>query len=192
VTLQLLHAEYVDEVGVQAAYSYSLFCELFRQHERATMSPTMRQRHVAGEKTFLDWAGMTMPIIDRVTGEVIDAQIFLGTLGESSFTHARAYRSRRQRDCLMAHSHLFERLGGVPQIVVPDNTKTGVTHPHRYDPDVNLAYADLAWHEGCVACSDGCRRLRRPGDVDRRGRGVLVHLAVLARPEKRRTAFAVA
>ncbi len=148
VTLQLLHAEYEGDVGTRVAYSYSRFCELFREHERATNSPTMRQRHVAGEKAFVDWAGMTVPIIDRVTGEVIDAQIFLGTMGASSFTHARAYRSQRQRDWLMAHSHLFEQLGGVPQIVVPDNTKTGVTHPHRYDPDMNLAYADLARHYG--------------------------------------------
>lgn len=146
VTLQLVHAEYEADVGAQDAYSYSRFCELFRVHERATKSPTMRQRHVAGEKVFVDWTGMTVEIIDRPTGEVIDAQIFVGSMGASSFTHARAYRSQRQRDWQMAHVHLFESLGGVPRIVVPDNTKTGVTHPHHYDPDVNLAYADLARH----------------------------------------------
>lgn len=188
VTLQLLHAEYEDDVGEPAAYSYSRFCELFREHEKVTRSPTMRQRHVAGQKAFVDWAGMTVEIIDRVTGEVIDAQIFVGAMGASSFTHARAYRSQRQRDWLMAHVHLFETLGVVPEIVVPDNTKTAVTHPHRYDPDVNLAYADLARHYDVAVIP---ARVVRPQDKAKVENAVLqIERHVLA-PLRKMTFFGV-
>lgn len=188
VTLQLLHAEYEADAGEEAAYSYSRFCELFREHERITKSPTMRQRHVAGQKTFVDWAGMTVPIIDRATGEVIDAQIFVGTMGVSSFTHARAYRSQQQRDWHMAHVHLFEVLGGVPEIVVPDNTKTGVTSPHHYDPDVNLAYADLARHYDVAVMPT---RVVKPRDKAKVENGVLqVERHVLA-PLRKMTFFGI-
>lgn len=188
VTLQLLHAEYEEDVGKLAAYSYSRFCELFREHEKLTKSPTMRQRHVAGERSFVDWAGMTVPIIDRPTGEVIDAQIFVGAMGASSFTHARAYRSQRQRDWLMAHVHLFEKLGAVPEIVVPDNTKTGVTHPHRYDPDVNLAYADLARHYDVAVIPT---RVVRPQDKAKVENAVLqIERHVLA-PLRKMTFFGI-
>jgi transposase len=161
VTLGLLHAEYEAEVGSDVAYSYTRFCELFRAHEKSTAAPSMRQRHVAGEKVYVDWAGVTVPIIDRATGEVIDAQIFVGAMGASSFTHARAYRSQGQRDWLAAHAHLFDVLGGVPRVVVPDNTKTAIVKAHLYDPDVNIAYADLARHFDVAVVP---ARVRRPQD----------------------------
>lgn len=161
VTLGLLHAEYVADVGDAAAYSYSRFCELFRLHEKSTASPSMRQRHVAGEKLYVDWAGMTVPLIDRATGEVIDAQIFAGAMGASSFTFARAYRSQGQRDWLSAHVTMFDVFGAVPEIVVPDNTKTAITKTNRYDPDVNIAYADLAQHYDVAVIP---ARVRRPQD----------------------------
>ncbi len=161
VTLGLLHAEYVDDFGEDVAYSYTRFCELFRAHEKSTSSPSMRQRHVAGEKVYVDWAGVTVPIIDRATGEIIDAQIYVAAMGASSFTHARAYRSQGQRDWLAAHVHMFDALGGVPRVVVPDNTKTAIVKAHLYDPDVNVAYADLARHFDVAVVP---ARVRRPQD----------------------------
>ena len=47
-----------------------------------------------------------------------------------------------------AHVHALEHWGGVPLLVVPDNTKTGVTKPCRYDPDVNPTYQNFAAHYG--------------------------------------------
>lgn len=185
VTLQLVHDEYVERVG-EGAYSYSRFCELFREHERRTQPATMRQRHIAGEKAFVDWAGMTVPIIDRSTGEVIDAQVFVGALGASSYTHARAYRSQGQRDWLQAHAAMFEDLDGVPQIVVPDNTKTAITSPHRYDPDINIAYADLARHYDVAVVP---ARVARPQDKSKVEVAVqIVERRVLA-PLRKQTFF---
>lgn len=159
VTLQLLHAEYADEVGSEA-YSYSRFCELFRQFEKR-VSPSMRQRHRAGEKAFVDWAGMTVEIIDPRTGDVVDAQIFVGAMGASNFTFARAYRSQSGRNWHAAHVAMFECFGAVSEIVVPDNTKTAITAPSRYDPGVNLAYAELARHYNVAVIP---ARVRKPKD----------------------------
>lgn len=159
VTLQLLHAEYTAEVG-EGAYSYSRFCDLFRRFE-STVSPSMRQRHKAGEKLYVDWAGMTVPIVDSATGEVLNAQIFVATMGASSFTFARAYLSQAQRNWTSAHVAAFEFLGGVPEIIVPDNTRTAITSPSRYDPEVNIAYADLARHYGVAVVP---ARVRHPKD----------------------------
>ncbi|MCW2950013.1 MAG: transposase [Thermoleophilia bacterium] len=187
VTLQLVHAEYVDQVGV-GAYSYSRFCELFRSFEASTAQPSMRQRHCAGERLFVDWAGMTVPIIDRASGEVIDAQIFVGTLGASSYTFVRAYRSQSQRDWLAAHVAMFDALGGVPQIVVPDNTKTAITKPNRYDPDVNIAYADLAQHYGVAVIP---ARVRRPRDKSKVEVAVQVVERHVLAPLRKQTFFGI-
>jgi len=187
VTLQLLHTEYVDEVG-EGAYSYSRFCELFREHEKRTAEPWMRHRHVAGEKSYVDWAGMVVPIIDRATGEVIDAQIFVGSMGASNFTHSRAYRSQDQRNWNTAHVHLFDAFGVVPQIVVPDNTKTAITKPNRYDPDVNIAYADLARHYDVAVIP---ARVRKPKDKSKVENAVLqIERHVLA-PLRDQTFFGI-
>lgn len=176
VTLQLLHREYSAEVG-DGAYSYSRFCELFRNFEK-TASPSMPQRHVAGQKLFVDWAGMTVAIIDRATGEIVDAQIFVATMGASNFTFVRAYRSQSQRDWLSAHADAFEALGAVPQVVVPDNTLTAITKPNRYDPDVNIAYADLARHYGIAVVP---ARVRKPKDKPKvEGAVLIVERDVLA------------
>jgi len=186
VTLQLLHTEYAREVG-DDAYSYSRFCELFRRFEK-TSSPSMPQRHVAGQKLFVDWAGMTVPIIDRATGEVIDAQIFVATMGASNFTFVRAYRSQSQRNWLSAHADVFEALGAVPKIVVPDNTLTAITKPHRYDPDVNIAYADLARHYDIAVVP---ARVRKPKDKPKvEGAVLIVERDVLA-PLRKQTFFGV-
>jgi transposase len=42
----------------------------------------------------------------------------------------------------------FAALGGVPEVLVPDNLKAAVTQVHRYEPVLNRTYADLAQHYG--------------------------------------------
>ena len=54
VTLVRLWVEYAtDNPG---AYRYSRFCELYSRWKKK-LNPTMRQRHRAGEKTFVDYSG---------------------------------------------------------------------------------------------------------------------------------------
>ena len=50
----------------------------------------MRQTHQAGEKLFVDYAGMRVAIIDPSTGEVREAAVFVAALGASNYTYAEA------------------------------------------------------------------------------------------------------
>lgn len=158
VTLALLWEEY--RAGDREGYSYSQFCAIYRAW-RGTLSPTMRQSHVAGEKLFVDYAGMTMDVIDGLTGEVLSAQIFVATLGASSCTFAEATWSQTLPDWIGSHARAFSFFGGVPRQVVPDNLKSGVVKACLYDPEVNRTYAEMAAHYGTAIVP---ARPRKPRD----------------------------
>lgn len=143
VTLQLLWYEYKQEHP--DGYQYSFFCEQYRNWVKK-LDPPLRQKHLAGEKMFVDFAGQTVDIIHAATGEVSKAHIFIATLGASNYTYAEAVASEDLPCWIKAHIHAFQYFGGVPQIVVPDNLKTGITNPCRYEPDINPTYQDLADH----------------------------------------------
>lgn len=145
VTLYLLweeyKAQYPDGIG------YSRFCAHYRNW-RQKLNACMRFSHKAGEKLFVDYCGLTMPIIDPRSGEIESAQIFVATLGASNLIYAEATRTQTLPDWIGSHVRTFQFLGGLPEIVVPDNLKSGVSKPHRYDPDLNPTYQDMAEHYG--------------------------------------------
>jgi len=145
VTLQLLWEEYRQTHP--EGYRYSRFCELY-QRWRSKLDVVLRQDHKAGEKMFVDWAGATMPVYDRHTGQPWTASLFVATLGASSYTWAEATRDQQMESWLRAHVHALEHFKGVPALAIPDNTKTGVTKAHRYDPDLNPTYYNFALHYG--------------------------------------------
>jgi transposase len=98
----------------------------------------MRQTHAAGERLFVDYAGDGVPVvIDRLTGEIRMAQIFVAVLGASSFTFAKATWTQALPDWIDAHVRAFEAIGGVPELVVPDNARTAIVKASFYDPEVN-------------------------------------------------------
>lgn len=143
VTLMLLWEEY--KATHPEGYQYSRFCELYRTW-RQKLDVTMRQDHKAGEKLFVDYAGQTMEVIDPEDGEVRTAQIFVATLGASNYTYVEATWTQSLEDWTASHRRAFEFFGGVPEVVIPDNLKTGVTKAHLYEPDLNPTYQDLAMH----------------------------------------------
>ena len=147
VTLLLLWQEYLAEQP--AGYSYTRFCELHKIWRR-TVSATMRQTHLAGERLFVDWAGDTIGVIDPATGEEHRARIFVAALGASNYTYAEARWTETLPDWTGAHVNMFAAIGGVPQALVPDNLKVGITKPSRYEPGINRTYQDLADHYDCV------------------------------------------
>ena len=147
MTKQLLWEEYCQTYPTRC-YSYSQFCDLYARWSKR-QKRSLRQLHKAGEKVFVDYAGLTIPVIDPRTGEVkIDAQVFVGVLGASNLTYAEATRSQKLPDWLQSHVRMFDYLGGVPEIVVPDNLRSGVTSACRYDPQNNPSYQQLAEHYG--------------------------------------------
>lgn len=144
VTLQLLWYEYKQ--NNPDGYQYSYFCELY-QRWRKQLDISLRQEHRAGEKAFIDYAGQTVPIFNPNTGKVdFEAQIFIATLGASNYSYAEATASQTLPDWIQSHINALEFFRGVPEILVPDNLKSGVTHPCRYEPDINPTYLDLARH----------------------------------------------
>ncbi|MGE5549477.1 MAG: IS21 family transposase, partial [Bacteroidota bacterium] len=168
VTLQLLWLEYKREHpdGLQ----YSQFCLRYKTWLGSVDAP-MRQTYRAGERGFVDYAGMTVPVTDRSTGEVLQAQIFIFVLGASNYTYAEAAWSQELPSWLLAHVHAFEFFGGVPAIIIPDNLKAAVTHPCRYDPDLNPSYQDLANHYGAAVIP---ARSRKPRDKAKAETGVQI------------------
>ena len=126
-------------------YAYSRFCQLFREFERR-LSPTMRQQHVAGHKAFVDYSGKQVPIVDRDTGEVRMAEIFVAVLGASSLTYAEATWTQTLPDWIGAHVRMFRYFGAAPRLLVPDNLKSAIHKASFYDPEVNRSYGAIAAH----------------------------------------------
>jgi transposase len=145
VNLLILREEYRD--AHPDGYGYSRFCDLFREFERR-LSPVMRQHHAAGDKLFVDYSGKKASIADPATGEVREAEIFVGVLGASSYTYAEATFTQALPDWIGAHVRMFRFFGGVPRLLVPDNLKSGVHKASFYDPEINRSYAMMAAHYG--------------------------------------------
>ena len=168
VTLFLLWSEYRE--SFPEGYSYSRFCKHYRCWQQK-LSVVLRQDHHAGEKAFVDYAGQTVKIIDSQTGEFREAEVFVGVLGASSYTYCEATWSQQLPDWIMSHRRMFEFFGGVPQIVIPDNLKSGVTKSDRYEATINSTYQEFAIHYGtCVIPA----RSSRPKDKAKAESGVLV------------------
>ena len=89
---------------------------------------------MAGEKLFVDYAGQTVPITNPKSGQVRQAQIFVGVLGCSNYTYAEATWTQGLEDWIASHVRCFEFMGGVPRVVVPDNLKSGVSKACFYEP----------------------------------------------------------
>ncbi|HUW37252.1 MAG TPA: IS21 family transposase [Rhodocyclaceae bacterium] len=145
VTRALLWEEY--RAGTPLGFGYAWFCQHYEAW-KGRVRPTMRQTHMGGEKVFVDFAGDMIDVIDPVTGEVRAMKLFVAAMGASNFTYAEAVASEGLEDWVGAHVRMFAFLGGVPKAVVPDNLKSAVIKPDRFDPGLNRTYAEMAAHYG--------------------------------------------
>lgn len=143
VTLALLHIEYLGTHpdGVR----YTAFCERYRTWLKR-QSPVMRQVHAAGDKVFVDYAGMKPRIVDASTGEVIEVELFVAVLGASNYTFAEATRTQTVPDFVASITRALTFFGGAPRAIVPDQLKSAVIKACRYDPGVQRTTAELARH----------------------------------------------
>jgi transposase len=158
VTLRLLWLEHRD--AHPTGYGYSQFCDRYRRWAR-TLKPSMRQVHLAGERLFVDFAGQKPALVDGTTGEVVGVELFVGVLGASGLIYAEATRTQALPAWVDAHRRMLDAFGGSTAIWVPDNLKSGITTPNRYEPEVNRTYAELAQHYGAVVIP---ARSRAPKD----------------------------
>ena len=158
VTLQLLWQEYKDihPDGYQSTQFYDRYGRW-----KKILSPSLYQVHKAGEKMFVDYAGHTVPVQDRSTGRIRQAEIFVAVLGASNYTYADASWDQSLSSWIESHVRTFEYFKGVPRMVVPDNLKAGVSKPCRYEPDINPTYHDMAVHYGTAVIP---ARVAKPKD----------------------------
>jgi len=159
VTRMLLWQEYLAEHP--DGYGYSQFCERFRRWAGEQKAPVMRKPKKVGEEVEVDYTGMTMPIIDPQSGEITQAEVFVGVLGASGLIYAEAHASQALPNWVRAHVRMFEFFGGVPRIIRPDNLKAGVSKANFYEPDLNPTYHELAVHYGSAVVPT---RVAKPKD----------------------------
>lgn len=158
VTMMLLWQEY--KAQYPDGYQYSQFCHRYRQWS-GKLDPVLRQHYRAGEILFVDYAGQSIAVFDRQAGKAREAQIFVAALGASSYTYAEATWTQQLPDWIGSHCRAFDFFGGVPQMVVPDNLKAGVTQACFYEPEINPTYRDMAAHYDTAIVPT---RVRKPRD----------------------------
>jgi len=176
ITLQLLWEEYKE--SNPDGYQYTQF-RLHYSRFKQRLNPSMRQTHLAGEKLFVDYSGLTMPIYNQRTGEIEYAQIFVAVLGASGYTFVHATHSQKQEDFIYSHVMCYNFFGGVPRVVVPDNLKSAIISNNKNGIVVNESYADMNRHYGVVVDP---ARPRKPKDKPKAEQGVqAIQRYILAR-----------
>ena len=186
VTLELLWREY--KRIYPEGYQYSYYCELYRRWAKK-LDIYLRQEHRAGERMFVDHAGPTVPVVDRDTGLVKEASIFVAVLGASSYTFCEAVWKRDLPSWIGSHNRAVEFFRGVTEVTTPDNWKTGVKDPCYYDPELNPTYRDWAEHVGTVIIP---ARVRKPRDKAIVENGVLIVERWILAALRHRTFFSLA
>ena len=182
VTLQLLHEEYLQQ-NPELNYSYSQFCRNFKKwRKRKNISMTMH--HKPGEKLFIDYCGDTVAIYSRTSDEVRHANVFIATMGYSNYTFAHATFTQTLPDWVDANVRAMEFFGGVPELLIPDNLKAGITDSCKYDPVANPTYADFANHYNTVILPARPYKPKDKGKVENAVR--TVQQWILARLRKQR------
>lgn len=141
VTLKLLHQEYIAHNS--SGYSYSRFCAHYLLWRRVSKI-SMRQHHTPGDKLFIDFAGQTMAITNRETGEITRHPLYVCCLGFSSYTYCKLVESQANQHFCQAVVDSLSFYGGVPKLLVPDNLKSAVIKANFYDPHFNLAFKELS------------------------------------------------
>lgn len=183
VTKQLLWEEYREDHP--EGYGYSQFCfwlgELGKVH-----TASMIQDIAPGEAIYIDFAGTTMEVVDAQTGNVSTRQIFLATMGYSYLTYAEPVASQTVDDFIGALDRALQFFGGVPQVIVCDNLKSGVIRTDRFEPTLNQALADLAAHYSTEVMP---ARVARPQDKSRVELSVKHFYQRVLAPLRKRTFF---
>lgn len=190
VTLQLLWGDY-QRAAAQAGgrpYQYSQFCELYSSW-CGSRRLSMRQTHRAGEKVFIDYSGKKPQLADPDTGEIVEVELFVAVLGASNYTFVEVTRSQTLGDFCASTVRALEYFGACPKILVPDQLRSAVSRPDRYDPDINQTFNDLAQHYGMAVIPAPPRKPKGKAKVET---GVLIVQRWILARLRNRTFFSLA
>lgn len=158
VTRQQLFQEYRS--SHPDGYARSRFCNYFQAY-LALSHPVAHLEHKAGDKMFIDYTGDKLALVNRDTGQTIPVEVFVSILPCSQLTHVEAVMSQREEDLIHACESALLFYGGTPAVIVPDNLKSAVNKPSRYEAELNEDFAAFAGHYGCVVIP---ARVRKPRD----------------------------
>ena len=186
VTRRLLWLEW--RAANPDGWGYSQYCQHY-QDWLDRQDVVMRLSYRAGEKMFVDFSGDRLDVVDPETGEVFRAEVFVAVLGCSGLLYAEATRGQGLPSWLSAHARAYAFYGGVPEVTVPDNLKSGVSKACFYDPELNAAYAELAEHFGTVVLPT---RTAKPRDKAAVEAGVLTVERWVLAPLRNRRLFGLA
>jgi transposase len=89
---------------------------------------------------------MKARLVDPLTGEVTEVELFVAVLGASNYTYAEATRAQQVADFVASVARALTFIGGVPCAIVPDQLKSAVIKACRYDPAVQRTTAELGRH----------------------------------------------
>lgn len=143
VTREKLWKEYLEKYP--GGYRYTRFCLYYTAWQKR-VNPVMHMVHKAGDKMYVDFAGVKLQIVEPDTGEIQAVEIFVAVLGSSQLTYVEACASQKKEDFITACENALHYFGGVPQAIVPDNLKSAVTKSSKYEPTLNEAFEDFADH----------------------------------------------
>ena len=162
LTVKMFWMEHCEEAASagKSAYSYQTFCEMFADAaERA--GAKRRLAHEPGAKAYVDWAGDTASLTDRITGARTKVYVIVVALPYSDRFWAQGFADMRQRSWQEGQARAFEDFGGVPRMLVPDNAATATDRSSVYVTLVNDEYRRFAEHYGAAVVP---ARVRRPRD----------------------------
>ena len=143
VTKGMVHAKYL--LQCPDGYRSSSFLEKINQFMQVG-KPSMKMTHKAGDKLFVDFTGQKLQLVDALTGEISEIEVFVAILGCSQFTFVMAVRSQCKEDFILGCERALHFFGGVPQAIVPDNLKSAVTKASKYEAQLNDNFAAFAEH----------------------------------------------
>lgn len=143
VTKGMVHAKYLLEYP--DGYRSSSFLEKINQYMQVG-KPSMKMTHKAGDKLFVDFTGQKLQLVDALTGEINEIEVFVAILGCSQLTFVMAVRSQCKEDFILGCERALHFFGGVPQAIVPDNLKSAVTKASKYEAQLNDNFAAFAEH----------------------------------------------
>lgn len=121
----------------------------------------MRIQHKPGDAMQVDWAGTTIPLHDKYTGDISDIYLFVAVLPCSCKAYVEPCENMKSECWITCHAHAYSYFGGVTRLLIPDNLKAGIVKNTKYETIINRSYQEMAEYYGTaiVPC-----RVKRPQD----------------------------
>ena len=143
VTKGMVYQKYLAQCP--DGYRISAFLERLNRFMQVG-KPSMKMSHKAGDKMFVDFTGQKLQLVDEITGEISELEVFVAILGCSQLTFVMAVHSQCKEDFILCCERALHFFGGVPQAIVPDNLKSAVTKASKYEAQLNDTFAAFAEH----------------------------------------------